>query len=262
MIRMDRPDLSATELVLCTAVNVGANQTTVVRGQESTSGVAFAINSTGGNDLTAQMLTDAFVRLDTALSQTLTGPLVIPPAIGVAAAATSYGTVPVKIAEVLLAAPAASITFSSLPTGFRHLLAEWYARGDAVTTSRIINLTFNNIVTGTYNWQLISGTGASAVATEGLSQTAIIVGDVPAASATAAYFGSGEAKVMYYGSAVGNKVVVARSNLFTANSTGTGFSKAFTGMWQTTAAPVTRMDFTIITGSFVVGSLFTLCGEP
>src|SRR5207245_668775 len=59
-IRLDSVDLLTTEQVLCTSVNVGANQTTVVRAQEGTSASGlFVINSTGGNDLTAQMLTDA-----------------------------------------------------------------------------------------------------------------------------------------------------------------------------------------------------------
>ena len=59
-IRLDSVDGLTTEIVLCTSVNVGANQTTVTRAQEGTSASGlFVINSTGGNDLTAQMLTDA-----------------------------------------------------------------------------------------------------------------------------------------------------------------------------------------------------------
>ena len=153
-MRLDDPTLSTTEIVFVTSVNVGANQVTVTRAQEGTSAALFPVNSTGGNEFTAQAIADALVRLDTAVSQTLTGPLVIPPKIGVVAPATSYGTLPVKLDDQLLGASTASITFlNPLPTGFRHLLIEWFARGDTVATSTPLILRFNNDSGANYDYQ-------------------------------------------------------------------------------------------------------------
>src|SRR6266566_7780434 len=57
---------------------------------------------------------------------------------------TNWGTVPVKIDDQLLGAGAASITFlNPLPTGFRHLLVEWYARGDAAAATIDLFLRLN-----------------------------------------------------------------------------------------------------------------------
>lgn len=77
-LRLDNPANTLTEYYKVTSVNVGANQTTGVRAQEGTGASAFPINSTGGNDLTAQMLTDGFARLDVSSVAAL-GNAVTPP---------------------------------------------------------------------------------------------------------------------------------------------------------------------------------------
>lgn len=260
-IRIDNPALSVSEYVLCTSVNVGANQTTVVRAQEGTGASAFAINSTGGNDLTAQMMTDAFVRLDTAASQTLTGPLVIPPAIGVAAAATSYGSMPIKIVENLLAGIAATVTFSSIPTGFRHIAFDWLARGDAVVTSSNLLAQLNGDTAANYDIILLQGSSA-VTAFESLGQVAGFFGTIPAASATANYFGQGEAKIRYYQSLTSDKIMESSYAFWSANTTGTGVTARGGSKWRTTNAAVNAILVKPTSGNFIAGSLFRMVGEP
>lgn len=63
MLRIDDVAPATTfEYVLVTAVNVGANQVTVTRAQEGTSGIAHNAGAFVGNDLTAGMIQLAFPR--------------------------------------------------------------------------------------------------------------------------------------------------------------------------------------------------------
>lgn len=262
IIRLDDVAGTKTEFVKCTAVNVGALQTTIVRGQESTAGTAFAINDLGTNDLTAQMLIDAFVRLDTSLSQTLTGPLVVPTTLGGAAAATSYGSMPLKLAETLLVAGAATVVFSSIPATFRHLIEEWYARGDAAAIFANVLIRFNNISTASYDYQVGTFRTASALASETLGATFMQTGTMPANTATANYFGQGRIEIKNYAGTTGNKLVTAQDGYCTADTTGTQQVDSYTGKWRTVATAINELDLLLSAGNFVIGSLFTLYGVP
>lgn len=262
IIRIDKPDLSAFEYVLCTSVNVGANQTTVTRGQEGTSGTAFAINSTGGNDLTEGMMTAAFARLDTALAQTLTGPLSIPVTLGGSPVATSYGSVPLKAAESLLGAPAASISWTSIPATFRHLKVDWYARGDTAAVSTGLFVRMNNDSANNYDYQsaVASSTALSGASTN--TQPSGRIGTIPANTATANYFGDGDARMKHYAGTTGNKVFISDVAQDTGNGSGTGSVESYMAKWRTTATAVNRLDLLPGAGNFNTGSLFTLQLEP
>ncbi len=262
IIRLDDVAGTKTEFVKCTAVNVGLNQTTVVRGQEGTAGTAFSINDLGTNDLTAQMLIDAMVRLDTALSQSLTGPLVVPPTLGGSAAATSYGSMPVKIAENLLAAPAASVAFSSLPSTFRHAKVDTYARSDAAVTSTDISMRFNTIATGVYDYDTLQWNAAAAAAAESLAATSLRIGQIPGASGTANYFGASEAKIKHYAGATGNKPYFSQAGMKVADTTTNQVGNAYAGGWRTAGTAINRIDLIPGAGNFLTGSLFTVWMEP
>jgi hypothetical protein len=149
-----------------------------------------------------------------------------------------------------------------LPTGYRNLRIEWQARGDTAAASTQIWLRFNGDAAGNYDFQSIEGSGATAAAGEGLAQLAIIIGEMPAGTSTAAYGGGGTVIVPNYAGAVFNKVAVANFGMFTANTTGTGSSKQRIGKWRTTATAITRLDVSAQAGSFVTGSIFTLYGDP
>lgn len=263
IIRLDNPALTITELVLCTAVNVGANQTTVVRAQEGTGASAFGINSTGGNALTAQMLTDAFVRLDTALSQALTGPLVIPPTLGGAAAPTGYGSMPVKLAETLLAAPAASISWTSIPATFRHLEADLYARGDTAAVNTRVNARINNDSAANYDAQENRWDGGTSFLAESLGVTSFQVAFIPAATATANYYGSATLFCKHYAGTTGNKQINSVGNWAESNIANASCrSFAYNGKWRTAGTAINRLDLIPAAGNLVAGSLGTLWGHP
>jgi hypothetical protein len=206
---------------------------------------------------------DNLLLTDAGLATLRNGLLLPAAAAGALAPNSAYATVPVKIDDQLLAAPAASITFlNPLPTGFRHLLIEWYARGDSAVTVQGIQLRFNNISTATYDFTFTRGTNNVASSGFTAAQTALVLGAIPGLNATAAYFGQGSARVQHYNGAVGNKLVVANSYMMSADTAGTDFNDQYSGKWRTTATAVTRLDLLPAAGNFVTGSLFTLWGIP
>jgi hypothetical protein len=257
------------EDVLVTANAQATGVLTVTRNLDSTSQQAFAAGATLTPIISSKMITDAFARLDNNGIQ-------LPTSIGGTLPATGYGTVPVKIDDILVGTdsryPAATnqITFLNtsnsgtnlLPTGFRHLLIEWYARGDSAAVTANLAARFNNISTATYDTQYQQGSAAVNTSAESLTQTSMLVGQFPAATATANYFGSGDIKVMYYQGTVGNKIINSRCQLFYADTTGTGSTFHFCGKWRTPAVAITRLDLLPSAGNFIVGSLFTLWGLP
>lgn len=250
---------------LVTGNNTATNVLTWTPGVDGTSAIALGNASTVTEVVTKQVINATMVRLDTGASQTLTGPLVVPYSGTASTAATSWGSFPVKLDEQLLASTASSVTFvNPLPTGFRHLAIEWYARGDTGSVNTAVTLRFNNDSAANYDWQSFDQQGTSTtVPTEHLGDTGIGIGQVPAASATANYFGQGRAEIYYYQSAVGNKLAMSDGAWAESNLTGAAARLMNRcGKWRTVGTPVTRLDLLPAAGHFIIGSLFTLWGIP
>lgn len=188
--------------------------------------------------------------------------LSIPPSVGGAMAATSYGTVPIKFAENLLVAIAASVTYSSIPQTFRHLKVDWFARSDTAALTADINAQVNGIATATYDRERAQAATAAWVVSEALAQTSMHLARIPAATATAAYFGQGDARLKHYTGAVGNKLMTSQGSLSWGDVSGQFEASVATGKWRTTATAVTSLALIPSAGNFIIGSLFTLWLEP
>ena len=194
---------------------------------------------------------------------TFRGAVAVPPSAGGSVVASSYGTVPVKLDEQLLGTTAASITFvNPLPTGFRHLFIEMYARGDAAVTTLRVTLRFNNDSGANYNEQENYSHGATNVPSEALSISTPQPILIPGASGTAGYFGVGTIRVLHYQGTVGNKLAICEFAVNTSDTTGNGYRGDSQVEWHTTATAITRIDLIPASGNFVAGSLFTLWGIP
>lgn len=224
----------------------GTNTITFVRAQGNTTAKAFSAGAIVAAVPLAEMFADdgtgAFARVDRLVYQ------------------PNLAQVPIKIAEVL--SPAGTWTINPLPTGFRHLVVEWYARGDTAATSVSLSMRFNNISTGTYDTLYMQALGTVETAPGTLTATAAALGDIPAASATANYFGIGRAQINYYTSAVGNKLVLSNAVMSYADTVASMFNEVIQTKWRTTATPITRLDIFAASGALVAGSLLTLYGIP
>src|SRR5688572_24681195 len=68
---------------------------------------------------------------------------------------------PVILGETSLGASAASITYSGLPSGWKHLYLAGYSRGDAVATNVAVNVRFNSDSGANYDYQYMLASGAT-----------------------------------------------------------------------------------------------------
>lgn len=236
--------LTAGELIFADAVSQ------IIPGATS---LALTNNANSANNL---LLTDAGLA-------TLRNAISVPPVAAGTVAPTSYGSLPVKIDDQLFGGSAAIVTFNNIPTGFRHLVVEWYARTDVAATGDTINMRLNNDSAANYDYQYVRGVGAVASAAETLGATSIVLGSITGNTATAAYFSSGRVQIFHYAGTTGEKPVVANGAQFIGNGAGSAVSSQYVGKWRTVATAVTRVDLIPATGpNFIAGSLFTLWGYP
>lgn len=143
------------------------------------------------------------------------------------------------VETITLAAPAAAITFSTLPSsGYTHLLIVGSIRSARAAVADTLMLRFNGDTTAAnyvYETLLAAGSGTPTAA-EGLAAGFIQVGHVPAASGLADHFGALAVTIPDY-LAVKRKTVV--SEILDAYNTTTGTINAGTmgGAWISNAAP-------------------------
>lgn len=200
---------------------------------------------------------------------TLRNALKLPPSQNGTVAASSYGSVPVKIAEVNLGAPAASLAFTSIPSGFRNLHLMATLRADNASTFNQGLLRLNNDSTsGHYAWQLLKATGTAApTANESgaAAQSAINQLFVPGANALANCPSTHKLFIPNYAGTTFFKMVRLIDGYFVGtafNTTGQLEEHEILGIWNQTTA-VNEID--MIPGSsanYVVGSTVTVQGEP
>lgn len=179
----------------------------------------------------------------------------------VSTAAKSSGTASgvVLISDSVLGADAASFDITGIVQtyiGLRFLLD---ARGTKAATSDSCLLRLNNDSGANYDYQVIAANATTVFGLEGLAQTSIFLGDIPAASATAGRSATIEAVIDNYTGTVFDKNVRAQVGLARATTTTNVFSESNYGLWRSTAA-VTRITVFPASNNFLAGSRLTLWG--
>jgi hypothetical protein len=171
------------------------------------------------------------------------------------------GAALVKIAEVVLAGTAASITFSTIPQTYRHLRLVLFGRCDNAATSKIVALRVNADTGNNYDYQYVQGNAATPGAAETFA-AALITLAVPAASAPANVFGQLDILFAFYAGA-NNKTVTATQAWKGGTSTGQLTLETLAGFWRSNAA-ITSISLTPYSGAdnFVAGTIASLYGCP
>lgn len=150
-----------------------------------------------------------------------------------------------------------SVTFSSIPGTYTHLQVRMTTLSDVTTGAggANVNLTFNSDTGSNYAWHELYGTGASAGAGAGTSQTFIKTG-YTADSATS-YTGAGIVDILDYANT--NKYKTIRT-LSGSDINGSGGYVLFrSGLWQNTNA-ITSITLTNQSGNLKQYSNFALYG--
>ena len=163
------------------------------------------------------------------------------------------------IQQQTLSAARASVTFSSIPSGYSDLVVVTNARGDTASASTPVNIQFNGDTGANYDridLQVNSKTNINSV----VAQTSMTIGYAPAASAPANVADTIEAQIASYAGTAFQKAVNSVSTLKTGTTTSTINAVKSSGWWRSTAS-VTSITVIPGAGNFVAGSSFSLYGR-
>lgn len=148
----------------------------------------------------------------------------------------------------------ASVSFTSIPTTYKHLQIRYLARVTDAVTLNDINIRFNNDSGNNYAFHFLRGSGSAVSVSGAASFSSIQANDVlTGASSTSNVFAVGIIDIHDYANTTKNKT----ARLFTGNDqNGSGYSELSSGLWMNTAA-INRID---ITQTFANGSIISLYG--
>lgn len=139
-----------------------------------------------------------------------------------------------------------SISFTSIPSTFKHLQIRAIIKDNRASTTSDNNfLRFNNDTGSNYNAHQLWGTGSTANAGTTGTDTAALYTTVPGASIGASIFGVAVVDILDYADT--NKYKVLRS-LNGYDSNGDGTIRLTSGLWMSTAA-INRIDLLTNTGA-------------
>lgn len=159
----------------------------------------------------------------------------------------------IPIATQTLNSNTATVTFSSIPGTYTHLVLICTVRSTFAGTQNDITLRFNSDSGTNYSSTWLSGSGSAASSGRTSNQDYGYFFYLPAANATAGVWGVGIANIMNYSNTTTNKTVLTRNNDPLA---GVG---AYAGLWRSTSA-ITSISIQSPLVNLVSGSTFSLYG--
>ena len=172
---------------------------------------------------------------------------------GTAASTNSYESISTTVVGV---GGVGSVTFSSIPSTYKHLQVRWFSRtlDTANTTGQI---QFNGDTGSNYRNHYLYGTGSAAGAGQSGSVTYITGMDQPNSLSSVSIFGTGVIDILDYTNTSKNKTV----RLLGGNDqNGSGVVALGSGLWSDTAA-ITSLTFKSQQGlGFAQYSSFALYG--
>lgn len=158
----------------------------------------------------------------------------------------------------VLSGTAASVTFSSIPGDCTMLRITAQARGDTAASFTTGNMRFNGDTSSIYESQSVGANGATVAGAESLANSAILIGEVTAATATANTAAAWDIFIPNYTGTTFWKQAISNHILSTlGNTTLANHSKQFVGRWRNTAA-ITSVTLFPGAGNFIAGSYFML----
>jgi hypothetical protein len=174
---------------------------------------------------------------------------------GVAASTNSYESI---ATYTVGSGGSASITFSSIPSTYKHLQVRWFAKTDRADTDDVVLMQLNSDTSANYSWHWLRGNGTAAIAgaTSSASNIAIQYGASGNSGATNVFAGAVLDILDYQDT---NKYKTTRS-LQGFDLNGSGWIYLTSGNWRSTSA-VTSITLDQQYGSnFAQYSSFALYG--
>jgi len=161
------------------------------------------------------------------------------------------------ISSSFISSTTSSVTFSAIPSNFKHLQVRIVGRYTAAVASSKSTLRFNGDTSGTYSYQTLRGDGSTLTAQQpGAYQSSTWIGNIPGASASTGY-GFLIADILDYTNTTKLKTIKTL-----------GGSAAYldvslhNGLWNSTSAITSILVSDVIGGaSFAAGSRVSLYGQ-
>ena len=151
-----------------------------------------------------------------------------------------------SIATVTLGSAASSISFSSIPSTYKHLQLRILARATDSNASNFANLKVNSDTTGSnYARHVLVGDGSSAASYSSTGSTITNLGEIPAANASSGMFGVFVVDLLDYQNTSKNKTI---RSLGGDDRNGGGEVNYNSILWMNTAA-ISSIQLTVFTGS-------------
>lgn len=183
-----------------------------------------------------------------------------------------------KISETILGSAQSSVTLSSIPSTYRHLILIMGSRGTGTVQFTPSGMRFNGDTGNNYDYVQLWGTGATgtpapyAGAVQAIQSSSIFIGETPGASASANAANSIIIHIPWY-TATGfqKNVIVSTTMPYAALSSGSeGSAQMFTehtsGRWRNFSDAISSITLLSATtggpNNFGIGSYFTLYGLP
>jgi hypothetical protein len=154
-----------------------------------------------------------------------------------------------SIATYTLSSSQTSITFSSIPSTYKHLQLRWIAKTDRAETDDVVYMQFNSDTGSNYSWHFLRGNGSVALASgsTSTSNVAIQYGASGNSGATNIFAGTA-VDILEYANTNINKTVRSLQGM---DLNGSGWIYSQSGNWRSTSA------ITSITLDQQYGSNFT-----
>jgi hypothetical protein len=131
-----------------------------------------------------------------------------------------------------------TITFSSIPSTYKHLQIRCTARSSSVQSTEYILIRLNNDTTANYTYHGTEGSGTAASAFGSTGETAGFGTEVTGAGATSNIMGTAIIDILDYASSTKNKTI---RHFGGDDKNGTGLMGIRTNLWLSTSA-INRID--------------------
>jgi hypothetical protein len=156
--------------------------------------------------------------------------------------------------------PQATITFSSIPSGYTNLKVTGTLRATVAATTSGVFMRLNNDSGANYDYEDVHMYSTATSFSQSLASTSALVANAPGSTAPANYSSVIEVQFPQYSATTLNKTISSSWS----SSIGSGtFSqgRGFDGLsWRSNAA-INQIDFLLPSGNFEVGSSLALWGE-
>lgn len=164
------------------------------------------------------------------------------------------------INESVLGAAAASITFSSIPSTYRHLQLLITGRSDSATPIyTYVRMSFNGDGGANYYYEELNINNATVGSSSAVAQTGLVIGAITNSTNTADRAGVIDLTIPRYAGTTFHKSFTSLTQAAVTSVASGQYNFMHGGTWASTAA-ITSITLAPNSGNFIAGTVVTLYG--